>query len=98
MTKPDTKTDALLDELLQGCESPEEILGEHGLLKGVAERFIRTLKEQLLWVHTFQTVEDLRLALHDWLRLYNEQWLVERHGFRAPAQVRRDLLVIPEAA
>lgn len=65
---------------------------------GVAERFIRTLKEQLLWVRTFQTVEELRGALHDWLRLYNEQWLVERHGFRAPAQVRRDLLATPEAA
>lgn len=59
---------------------------------GVAERFIRTLKEQLLWVRTFQTVEDLRLALRDWLSLYNEQWLVERHGFRAPTQVRRALL------
>ena len=65
---------------------------------GVAERFIRTLKEQLLWVRTFQTVEELRLALHDWLRLYNEQWLVERHGFRSPAQVRRDLRPRPEAA
>jgi len=65
---------------------------------GVAERFIRTLKEQLLWVRTFQTVEDLRLALHDWLRLYNEQWLVERHGFRSPIQVRRDLLATSEAA
>jgi transposase InsO family protein len=65
---------------------------------GVAERFIRTLKEQLLWVRTFQTVEDLRLALHDWLRLYNEQWLVERHGFRSPIQLRRDLLATPEAA
>jgi transposase InsO family protein len=65
---------------------------------GVAERFIRTLKEQLLWVRTFHTVEDLRRALHDWLRLYNEQWLVERHGFRSPAQVRQDLLVTPEAA
>lgn len=65
---------------------------------GVAERFIRTLKEQVLWVRTFQTVEDLRLALHDWLRLYNEQWLVERHGFRSPAQVRRDFLTTSAAA
>lgn len=65
---------------------------------GVAERFIRMLKEQLLWVRTFQTVEDLRRALHDWLCLYNEQWLVERHGFRSPAQVRRDLLATSEAA
>lgn len=65
---------------------------------GVAERFIRTLKEQLLWVRTFQTVEELRQALLDWLHLYNEQWLIERHGFRSSIQVRRDLLVTREAA
>lgn len=65
---------------------------------GVAERFIRTLKEQLLWVQTFRTVEDLRHALQAWLVTYNEQWLVERHGFRAPAQVRRELLASQEAA
>lgn len=40
MTKHDTRTDALLDELLQGCESPEEILGEHGLLKGLTKRLV----------------------------------------------------------
>ena len=65
---------------------------------GVAERFIRTLKEQVLRVRTFQTVEDLRLALHDWLHLYDEQWLVERHGFRAPTQVRQDFLAPSVAA
>mgnify|MGYP003385048268 CR=1 FL=1 len=65
---------------------------------GVAERFIRTLKEQLLWVRTFQTIEDLRYALHDWLRIYNEQWLVGRHGFRSSIQMRRDLLATSEAA
>lgn len=65
---------------------------------GVAERFIRTLKEQLLWVRTFRTVEDLRVALQAWLVTYNEQWLVERHGFRSPAQVRRDLAATPVAA
>ena len=29
---------------------------------GCAERFIRTLKENLLWIWTFGTVEDLRLG------------------------------------
>ena len=29
---------------------------------GVAERFIRTLKENLLWVRSFETIEELRLA------------------------------------
>ncbi|MDH5738828.1 MAG: transposase [Nitrospira sp.] len=48
MTKPDTKTDALLDELLQGCEPPEEVLGEHGLLKGLTKRLVeRALAAEL---------------------------------------------------
>lgn len=55
---------------------------------GCAERFIRTLKENLLWVEHFDTVEDLRRALLAFRDLYNETWLIERHGFRPPAAVR----------
>jgi len=57
---------------------------------GVAERFIRTLKENLLWVRTFDTIEELRAALIEFARHYNETWLVARHGYRTPAQVRAD--------
>ena len=57
---------------------------------GGAERFIRTLKENLLWLKTFDTVEDLRLALHEFQRQYNETWLIGRHGYKAPAQVRHE--------
>ena len=57
---------------------------------GCAERFIRTLKENLLWLQTFDTVEALRLALHAFQRQYNETWLIGRHGYKAPAQVRRE--------
>ena len=57
---------------------------------GVAERFIRTLKENLLWVRTFDTIEELRAALVEFARRYNETWLVARHGYRTPAQVRAD--------
>ena len=42
---------------------------------GVAERFIRTLKENLLWVRSFDTIEELRLALLAFKRTYNEQWM-----------------------
>lgn len=63
---------------------------------GVAERFIRTLKENFLWVHTFDTVEDLRRALVEFARHYNETWLVARHGHRTPAQVRADQLGVDE--
>jgi heterodisulfide reductase subunit A-like polyferredoxin len=37
-----------------------------------AERFVRILKENLLWVRTFATVEELRQALLDFKRTYNE--------------------------
>jgi putative transposase len=57
---------------------------------GCAERCIRTLKENLLWIKTFDTVEALRLALHEFQRQYNETWLIGRHGYKAPAQVRHE--------
>jgi transposase InsO family protein len=59
---------------------------------GCAERFIRTLKENLLWVRTFDTVEELRRALLEFRETYNSTWLIERHGFRPPDAVRRDRL------
>ena len=54
------------------------------------KRFIRTLKENLLWVRTFDTIEELRTALVEFANRYNETWLVARHGYRTPAQVRAD--------
>jgi transposase InsO family protein len=60
---------------------------------GVAERFIRTLKEQLLWVRTFETVEELRLALLEFKERYNRNWLCERHGHQTPAAVRAQFTV-----
>src|SRR5437016_2638127 len=57
---------------------------------GCAERFIRTLKENLLWLTTFDTVEELRLALHEFQRQYNETWLIGRHGYKTTARVRQE--------
>ena len=57
-------------------------------VNGVAERFIRTLKENLLWVRVFNTVEELRQALREFVHHYNENWLVARHGYQTPTQVR----------
>ena len=59
---------------------------------GCVERFIRTLKENLLWVRPFDTIEELRLALLEFQRLYNQTWIVERHGYRTPAQIRAEQL------
>jgi len=57
---------------------------------GCAERFIRVLKENLLWVRRFDTVEELRLALTAFKQTYNQTWIIGRHGYRTPAQVRAD--------
>ena len=57
---------------------------------GVAERFIRTLKENFLWVHTFDTIEELRRGLQDFVAHYNATWLVARHGYRTPNQIRAE--------
>jgi putative transposase len=66
---------------------------------GCAERFIRTLKENLLWVRRFATVEELRLALIAFKRTYNQRWIIERHGYKTPAQVRADQIgQLPMAA
>ena len=81
-------SDYLQDELkFLGIESSPAFVREpEG--NGVAERFIRTLKEQLLWVRTFDTVEALRLALLEFKDRYNRQWLCERHGHQTPVAVR----------
>ena len=65
---------------------------------GVAERFIRTLKEHLLWVRSFATIEELRLAVLAFTRTDNEQWMLEKDDDRSPAQVRRDLVGLDAAA
>jgi putative transposase len=64
---------------------------------GVAERFIRTLKENLLWVRTFSTIEELRTALIEFARHYNRTWLVARHGYKTPDQVRAAQLSVATA-
>ena len=66
---------------------------------GCAERFIRTLKENLSWVRPFATVEELRLALQAFKELYNRTWIIARHGYQTPAQVRAgQIAAMPMAA
>jgi putative transposase len=64
---------------------------------GCSERFVRTLKEQLLWLEHFATVEELRQALLTFKDRYNQQWLIQRHGYRAPAAIRATF-ALPAAA
>ena len=49
---------------------------------GCAERFIRLLKENLLWVKSFATIEELRQALIAFKHQYNQQWILQRHDYK----------------
>jgi transposase InsO family protein len=53
---------------------------------GCAERFIRTLKEQVIWARTYTTIDELRQAIASFIERYNSQWLIERHGHRTPRE------------
>jgi putative transposase len=59
---------------------------------GVMERFIRTLKEQCLYLHRFQTLAEARTTIAGFMARYNHEWLIERHGHRSPAHVRAEAL------
>ncbi len=82
-------SDAFQNEVrFLGMESsPSFVRAPEG--NGVAERFVRTLKEQCLWLRDFQDAADVDQALQDFKRRYNETWLLSRHGYASPAEARR---------
>ncbi len=68
-----------------GIEDDAAFVGEpQG--NGVAERFIRTLKEQCLWARLCDDVDELRKAVGSFIEAYNNQWLIERLGHRTPRE------------
>jgi putative transposase len=64
----------------------------HGVGSAVMERWIRTLKEECLYLHDFETLEEARQVIATFIERYNAQWLLERHGYLTPTQARRALL------
>ena len=58
---------------------------------GVIERFMRTLKEQCIYLHRFKTLEEARQIIGEFIARYNAEWLIERLGYRTPAQARAEV-------
>ena len=53
-------------------------------------RLRRAVKANLLRVRILATVAERVAALRDFRRRYNQQWPIERHGFRSPARAWAD--------
>ena len=68
-----------------GIEDSPSYVGEPPC-NGCAERFIRTLKEQVIWTNRWNTIEELDTAVRAFIDLYNHEWLIERHGHRTPRE------------
>jgi len=55
---------------------------------GVAERFIRTLKEQVVHGHAYAGVDALREAVRRFVETYNRAWRLAKLGFKTPLEAR----------
>jgi transposase InsO family protein len=73
--------------LTNKCVEPCFILPMQPEGNGIAERFFRTLKEEVSLLPGSGS-EDILSILDDWLIVYNRAWLLERLGYRSPEEVR----------
>ena len=73
-----------------GIRSTPAYVGEPEC-NGVAERFIRTLKEECIYLHDFETLEEARAGIGAFVERYNNGWLLQRHGYMTPARAREKL-------
>jgi putative transposase len=64
---------------------------------GCAERWIRTLKEQCLWVELHDSIDELRQAVARFVDRYNTSWLIQRHGHRTPKEAYQTVRVTAAA-
>jgi len=89
---PQYTADAWINEVKWlGCTISPSYVGEPEC-NGVAERFMRTLKAQCIYVHQFASLEQARQLIGEFIARYNAEWLIERLGHRTPAQARADAL------
>jgi transposase InsO family protein len=70
-----------------GIRSTPSYVGEPEC-NGIMERWIRTLKEECLYLHDFASLEEAREVIGEFIRRYNEDWLLERFGYRSPLAIR----------
>ena len=55
---------------------------------GVAERFNRTLKEQVFHGRIFKNLSEVRVAVLEFKERYNRHWRLEKMGYMSPLEVR----------
>ena len=77
---------------------PSYAFVEQPQTNGVAERFNRTLKEQIIHGRIYRNIAELRNAVRGFVEQYNAQWIVEKNGYLSPAQARQASMSLRPAA
>ena len=69
----------------------EQIFTSYNNPKGNAdtERFMRTMKEELLWLRSWTSPEDLKYELTKWTENYNKDYLHSSLGYQSPLDVEK---------
>jgi len=63
---------------------------------GVAERTIRTMKEECIWLHDWRSLAALQQALQEWARTFNHDRPHQALGWQTPAERREQHLGPPQ--
>jgi putative transposase len=85
--------------LVFGAEAFHKVVRSAGLLQqyitpytpeqnGMIERWFRTLKEECVWIHNFETLEQARTAIDGFIGQYNTERPHQALGMLTPSQWR----------
>jgi putative transposase len=53
---------------------------------GMIERFLRSLKEECVWLHNFEGLEDAKEAIYEWVAFYNKERPHQALGYLSPVE------------
>jgi transposase InsO family protein len=74
-----------------GIRSTPSYVGEPEC-NGVIERWMRTLKEECLYLYDFESLAEARAVINTFVEKYNREWILERFDYKTPVEVRESLI------
>ena len=90
-------SDHFLNQITFWGASPSFAFIEQPQTNGVAERFNRTIKEQVIHGRIFKNLEEVRIAVAEFIERYNRFWMIEKLAYMTPRQARENV-ALPRAA
>ena len=85
---------------MKGCKllGVEQVFTYYDNPKGNSdtERFLRTMKEELIWLREWDSFEEARQAIASWIEWYNKSYIHSSLGYLSPEEyeTKNSLLVM----